>query len=73
MEERNNGMLILTRRIGEQLRIGQEIIVKVMGMKGTQCQIGVLAPRNIEIHREEIFQRIIAERAANDNNDKNTA
>ncbi len=51
-------MLILTRRVGESLMIGDEINVTVLGIKGTQVRLGVNAPRTVAVHREEIYQRI---------------
>jgi len=51
-------MLILNRRVGETLMIGDEITVTIRGQKGNQVQIGVDAPRNIKVHREEIWDRI---------------
>ncbi len=51
-------MLILTRRIGETVMIGDDVVVTVLGVKGNQVRIGVKAPRNVTVHREEIFERI---------------
>jgi len=59
-------MLILTRRVGETLMIGDDVSVTVLGVKGNQVRIGVNAPREVAVHREEIYERIKHE------NDQNT-
>jgi carbon storage regulator len=51
-------MLILTRRVGETLMIGNEVTVTVLGVKGNQVRIGVNAPKDVAVHREEIYERI---------------
>ena len=56
-------MLILTRRVGEAVMIGEEVTVTVLGVKGNQVRIGVNAPKTVSVHREEIFDRIKGERS----------
>jgi carbon storage regulator len=51
-------MLILTRRVGETLIIGDDVSVTVLGVKGNQVRLGVNAPKDVSVHREEIYQRI---------------
>ena len=55
-------MLILTRRVGESLMIGDDVSVTVLGVKGNQVRIGVNAPKDVSVHREEIYMRIQSEK-----------
>lgn len=59
-------MLILTRRVGEAVVIGEEVTVTVLGVKGNQVRIGVNAPKTVSVHREEIFERIKNEQQASE-------
>jgi carbon storage regulator len=56
-------MLILTRRVGESLMIGNELTVTVLAVKGSQVRIGINAPKEVAVHREEIYERVKQEKA----------
>jgi carbon storage regulator len=55
-------MLVLTRRVGEKLIIGDDVTINVLSIKGNQVRIGISAPREVMIHREEVYERILNER-----------
>jgi len=59
-------MLILSRRTGESVKIGDEVTVTVLGVKGNQVRLGFKAPQDVPVHREEIYLRIKADRCANE-------
>lgn len=59
-------MLILTRRVGESLMIGDDVSVTILGVKGNQVRIGITAPKDVAVHREEIYQRIRREQPGDD-------
>jgi carbon storage regulator len=54
-------MLVLTRRTGEAIRVGHDIVVTIMGLKGNQVRLGIDAPKEVAVHRQEIYERIKAE------------
>jgi carbon storage regulator len=63
-------MLILTRRVGETLMIGNDVTVTVLGVKGNQVRVGINAPKNVAVHREEIYERIKREQQQEESNDE---
>lgn len=63
-------MLILTRRIGETLIIGDDVNITVLGVKGNQVRLGINAPKDVSVHREEIYLRIQQEKEAGESEDK---
>ena len=60
-------MLILTRRVGETVMIGNDVTVTVLGVKGNQVRVGINAPKNVAVHREEIYERIKREQQGEPN------
>jgi carbon storage regulator len=62
-------MLILTRRVGETVMIGNDVTVTVLGVKGNQVRVGINAPKTIAVHREEIYERIKREQEGKSDND----
>lgn len=66
-------MLILTRRVGETVMIGDEVTITVLGVKGNQVRIGINAPKHVAVHREEIYERIKREQRANGNGNGDSA
>lgn len=66
-------MLILTRRVGETVMIGNEVTVTVLGVKGNQVRIGINAPKSVAVHREEIYERIRREQQGEPADDASTS
>lgn len=63
-------MLILTRRVGETVMIGDEVTITILGVKGNQVRVGINAPKSVAVHREEIYERIKRERQGDDSSSK---
>jgi carbon storage regulator len=61
-------MLILTRHLGESIMIGDDVVVTILGVRGNQVRVGINAPKHVAVHREEVYQRIHAEKLANVSN-----
>lgn len=66
-------MLILSRKTGETLTIGDEVTVTVLGVKGNQVRIGINAPRDVAVHREEIYLRILSEKKSSESEELSLA
>jgi carbon storage regulator len=64
-------MLILTRRVGETVMIGDEVTITVLGVKGNQVRVGINAPKHVAVHREEIYERIKREQSPTDEVNEN--
>lgn len=62
-------MLVVTRRVGESINIGEDVDVKVLGISGNQARIGISAPKTVAVHRQEVYERILAEQQNSDNED----
>ena len=62
-------MLILTRRVGETVMIGDDVTITVLGVKGNQVRVGINAPKHVAVHREEIYERIKREQHNNNDSD----
>jgi carbon storage regulator len=63
-------MLILTRRVGETVMIGDDVTITVLGVKGNQVRVGINAPKHVAVHREEIYERIKREQSSEEAPDK---
>ena len=63
-------MLILTRRVGETVMIGDDVTITVLGVKGNQVRVGINAPKHVAVHREEIYERIKREQQPEEVTDK---
>jgi carbon storage regulator len=63
-------MLILTRRVGETVMIGDDVTITVLGVKGNQVRVGINAPKHVAVHREEIYERIKREQQSDEASQK---
>lgn len=59
---KGKGMLVLSRKVGEKLVIGDDVTVAILSVRGNQVRIGIAAPPEVQVHREEIYQRVLEER-----------